>query len=328
MAAAQAAFPGWRATSHQPAHRDHVPHPEPGRAASRGDRGAPDRASTARSAPTRWARSPAASRTSSSRPASRTCSRAASASRSAPAIDVYQIRQPLGVVAGITPFNFPAMVPMWMFANAIACGNTFILKPSEKDPSASVYLAELLKEAGLPDGVFNVVHGDKVAVDRDPRASRTSPPCQLRRLDADRALHLRDRHGARQARAGAGRRQEPHGRAARRRHRDGRRCRRLRRLRLGRRALHGDQRGRGGRRRRRSARRGHRGAAAEDQGRAGQRGGLGDGPARHEGAPRQGRHLPRHAAPRRAPRCASTAASTSSTARARASSSASRCSTT
>jgi malonate-semialdehyde dehydrogenase (acetylating) / methylmalonate-semialdehyde dehydrogenase len=81
-------------------------------------------------------------------------------------IDVYQIRQPLGVVAGITPFNFPAMVPMWMFANAIACGNTFILKPSEKDPSASVYLAELLKEAGLPDGVFNVVHGDKVAVDR------------------------------------------------------------------------------------------------------------------------------------------------------------------
>ena len=80
-------------------------------------------------------------------------------------IDVYQIRQPLGVVAGITPFNFPAMVPMWMFANAIACGNTFILKPSEKDPSASVYLAELLKEAGVPDGVFNVIHGDKVAVD-------------------------------------------------------------------------------------------------------------------------------------------------------------------
>jgi malonate-semialdehyde dehydrogenase (acetylating) / methylmalonate-semialdehyde dehydrogenase len=81
-------------------------------------------------------------------------------------IDVYQIRQPLGVVAGITPFNFPAMVPMWMFANAIACGNTFVLKPSEKDPSASVYLGELLHEAGLPDGVFNVVHGDKVAVDR------------------------------------------------------------------------------------------------------------------------------------------------------------------
>ena len=81
-------------------------------------------------------------------------------------IDVYQIRQPLGVAAGITPFNFPAMVPMWMFANAIACGNTFILKPSEKDPSASLYVAELLAEAGLPDGVFNVINGDRVAVDR------------------------------------------------------------------------------------------------------------------------------------------------------------------
>src|SRR5436190_5533562 len=80
-------------------------------------------------------------------------------------IDVYSIRQPLGVSAGITPFNFPAMVPMWMWAPAIACGNTFVLKPSEKDPSASTYVAELLKEAGLPDGVFNVVHGDKVAVD-------------------------------------------------------------------------------------------------------------------------------------------------------------------
>jgi malonate-semialdehyde dehydrogenase (acetylating) / methylmalonate-semialdehyde dehydrogenase len=80
-------------------------------------------------------------------------------------IDVYSIRQPLGVVAGITPFNFPAMVPMWMWAPAIACGNTFVLKPSEKDPSASMLTAELLKEAGLPDGVFNVVHGDKVAVD-------------------------------------------------------------------------------------------------------------------------------------------------------------------
>src|SRR5437879_6329022 len=80
-------------------------------------------------------------------------------------VDVYSIRQPLGVVGGITPFNFPAMVPMWMWAPAIACGNTFILKPSEKDPSASNYVAELLKEAGVPDGVFNVVHGDKVAVD-------------------------------------------------------------------------------------------------------------------------------------------------------------------
>jgi len=81
-------------------------------------------------------------------------------------IDVYQIRQPLGVVAGITPFNFPAMVPLWMFPNAIACGNTFVLKPSEKDPSVSLFLAELLQKAGLPDGVFNVIQGDRVAVDR------------------------------------------------------------------------------------------------------------------------------------------------------------------
>ena len=81
-------------------------------------------------------------------------------------VDVYNIKQPLGVVAGITPFNFPAMVPMWMFANAIACGNTMVLKPSEKDPSVTMFVAELLKQAGLPDGVYNVVQGDKVAVDR------------------------------------------------------------------------------------------------------------------------------------------------------------------
>jgi malonate-semialdehyde dehydrogenase (acetylating)/methylmalonate-semialdehyde dehydrogenase len=80
-------------------------------------------------------------------------------------IDVYSLRQPLGVVAGITPFNFPAMVPMWMWAVALACGNTFVLKPSEKDPSASLWTARLLREAGVPDGVFNVVNGDKVAVD-------------------------------------------------------------------------------------------------------------------------------------------------------------------
>ena len=80
-------------------------------------------------------------------------------------IDSWSIRQPLGVCAGITPFNFPAMVPMWMFPMAIACGNTFILKPSEKDPSCSIRLAELLKEAGLPDGVFNVINGDKEVVD-------------------------------------------------------------------------------------------------------------------------------------------------------------------
>ncbi|GAA5438975.1 putative 3-oxopropanoate dehydrogenase [Deinococcus caeni] len=80
-------------------------------------------------------------------------------------VDVYSIQQPLGVVAGITPFNFPAMVPLWMIANALACGNVFILKPSEKDPSASLFIAELLQQAGLPDGVFTVLHGDKEAVD-------------------------------------------------------------------------------------------------------------------------------------------------------------------
>ena len=80
-------------------------------------------------------------------------------------VDSFSLRQPVGVCAGITPFNFPAMVPMWMFPVAIACGNTFVLKPSERDPTLSLRLAELLKEAGLPDGVFNVVHGDKEAVD-------------------------------------------------------------------------------------------------------------------------------------------------------------------
>src|SRR5260221_4326806 len=81
-------------------------------------------------------------------------------------VDVYSIRQPLGPVAVISPFNFPAMVPMWFFPIAIAAGNTVVVKPSEKDPSAANFLAELWKEAGLPAGVFNVVHGDKVAVDR------------------------------------------------------------------------------------------------------------------------------------------------------------------
>ena len=80
-------------------------------------------------------------------------------------IDNWTMRQPLGVVAGITPFNFPVMVPMWMFPVAIACGNTFVLKPSPLDPSPSLFMAELLKKAGLPDGVFNVVQGDKEAVD-------------------------------------------------------------------------------------------------------------------------------------------------------------------
>ncbi|QFG20324.1 CoA-acylating methylmalonate-semialdehyde dehydrogenase [Actinomadura sp. WMMB 499] len=86
--------------------------------------------------------------------------------QAAPGLDVHSVRQPLGVVAGVTPFNFPAMVPLWMIANALACGNTFVLKPSERDPSAPMFLAELLREAGLPDGCFNVVNGDAGAVDR------------------------------------------------------------------------------------------------------------------------------------------------------------------
>src|SRR3954451_7245254 len=81
-------------------------------------------------------------------------------------VDVYSILQPLGVVAGITPFNFPVMVPLWMLSNALVCGNTFVLKPSEKDPSVSLFVAELLQRSGLPDGVFNVIQGDRVAVER------------------------------------------------------------------------------------------------------------------------------------------------------------------
>ena len=91
--------------------------------------------------------------------------------QAATGVDVYSIRQPLGVVAGITPFNFPAMVPMWMFANALACGNTFVLKPSEKDPSASLFMAELLAKAGLPDGVLQRRAGRQGR--RRPRSSTT-----------------------------------------------------------------------------------------------------------------------------------------------------------
>ncbi|MBN9194734.1 MAG: aldehyde dehydrogenase family protein, partial [Microbacterium sp.] len=80
-------------------------------------------------------------------------------------VDVHSVKQPVGVVGAITPFNFPAMVPLWMVSSAIACGNTVVLKPSEKDPSAAVFIAKLFEEAGLPAGVLNVVHGDKVAVD-------------------------------------------------------------------------------------------------------------------------------------------------------------------
>ena len=121
--------------------------------------------STARCTPTPWARCPAARRSSSSRAASRTCSRASNSPQVSTGVDVKSLRQPLGVVGIISPFNFPAMVPMWFFPIAIAAGNAVVLKPSEKDPSAALWMARLWQEAGLPDGVFTVLQGDKVAVD-------------------------------------------------------------------------------------------------------------------------------------------------------------------
>ena len=185
-------------------------------------------------------------------------------------VDVYSIRQPLGVVAGITPFNFPAMVPMWMFCNALVCGNTFVLKPSEKDPSVSLLLADLLRQAGLPDGVFNVVQGDREAVE----ALLAHPDVQALSFVGSTpvAKHIYET-GTRRRQAGAGarRRQEPHGGAAGRRHRLGGRRRGVGRLRLGRGALHGDL-GRGGRRRLGgSAGGGDQGADRPDRGRPGHR---------------------------------------------------------
>ena len=156
-----------------------------------------------------------------------------------PGIDMYSMRQPLGVVAGITPFNFPAMIPMWKMCPALACGNAFILKPSERDPSVPLMLAELMQEAGLPDGVLQVVNGDKEAVD----AILDHPDIVAVGFvgsTPDRRVHLRPRHRARQARPVLRRRQEPHDRHARRRHRPGGRRAGRRRLRRRRRALHGD----------------------------------------------------------------------------------------
>ena len=148
-------------------------------------------------------------------------------------VDVYSIRQPLGVVAGITPFNFPVMVPLWMCANAIACGNAFILKPSEKDPSAALFLAELWQEAGLPDGVFTVVHGDKEAVDAILDHPDIAAVSFVGSTPIARYIY---ETGTRERQAGAGprRREEPHARPPRRRHRHGRRRRRLGGLRRGR----------------------------------------------------------------------------------------------
>ena len=169
-------------------------------------------------------------------------------------VDNWSMRQPLGVVAGITPFNFPAMVPMWMFPVALACGNCFILKPSERDPSAGMRLAALLKEAGLPDGVFNVVHGDKAAVDallHHPGIAAVSFVGSTAIAEYIYATGAAQR----QAGAGVGRRQEPHGGDARRRSRPGGRRADGRGLRRRRRALHGSLGRRRGGRRRRQARR-------------------------------------------------------------------------
>ena len=125
-------------------------------------------------------------------------------------VDVYSIKQPLGVVAGITPFQLPSHGSLWMFTNAIAVGNTFILKPSEKDPSVTLLMARLLKEAGLPDGVFNIVHGDKVSVD----AILNHPGHRSRKFrgfNSDRPIHLFNRNRQWQARSSTRWGQEPHG---------------------------------------------------------------------------------------------------------------------
>jgi malonate-semialdehyde dehydrogenase (acetylating)/methylmalonate-semialdehyde dehydrogenase len=161
-------------------------------------------------------------------------------------IDAWSMRQSLGVVAGITPFNFPVMVPMWMFPIAIACGNTFVLKPSERDPSPSLLHARLLKEAGLPDGVFNVVQGDKVTVD----ALLDHPVVQAVSFVGSTPIaeYIYCAAAQRASACRPGRREEPHGGDAGCGHGHDGRCADGRGLRFGRRALHGDLRGRGGRR--------------------------------------------------------------------------------
>ena len=167
-------------------------------------------------------------------------------------VDLHSFRQPLGVCAGITPFNFPIMVPMWMHPIAIATGNTFVLKPSERDPSVSNLIAELYAEAGLPDGVFNVVHGDKVAVDALLDHPDVAAISFVGSTPIAKYIHERA--------TAAGKRVQALGGAKNHADRDARRRPRLRhqppdrrRLRLRRPALHGDQRRRRGRRRRRRA---------------------------------------------------------------------------
>ncbi len=155
-----------------------------------------------------------------------------------PGIDLYSMRQPLGVVAGITPFNFPAMIPLWKAAPAIACGNAFILKPSERDPSVPMRIAELFVEAGLPEGVLNVVNGDKEAVDTlltDPRIMAIGFVGSS--AIAEYIYSTGCAHG--KTSAVFRRRQEPHDRNARCRHGSGGRCARRSRLWFRWRALHG-----------------------------------------------------------------------------------------
>ena len=164
-----------------------------------------------------------------------------------PGIDVYSLRQPLGVVAGITPFNFPAMIPLWKCAPAIACGNAFILKPSERDPSVPIRIAEIFLEAGLPPGILNVVNGDKEAVDA------ILDDEDIKAVGFVGSSHIAEYIYVRAAETGKRaqcfrRRQEPHDHYAGRRHGPGGRRADRRRLRLGGRALHGDLGGGAGRR--------------------------------------------------------------------------------
>ena len=156
-----------------------------------------------------------------------------------PGIDMYSMRQALGVVAGITPFNFPAMIPLWKCAPAIACGNAFIMKPSERDPSCPMRLAELFLEAGSAARHPQCRQWRQGGGRRHSRRSRYRRR-RLRRLDADRPICLFARHGKWQAGAMLWRRQEPHADHARRRHGQGGGCADRRRLWLGWRALHGD----------------------------------------------------------------------------------------
>ena len=201
-------------------------------------------------------------------------------------VDVYSIRQSLGVVAVISPFNFPAMVPLWFVPVAVACGNAVVIKPSEKDPSATIAVAELWTR-GRPPGRRDE-RGQRRQGGRGRAAGQPGRQGDLvRRVHADRPLRLRDRHRQRQARAGPRRRQEPHARAARCRPRPGRRRCDQRRLRLGRRTLHGDLRPRRGRLDRRRPRRqdqGPDGQAPHRRRHPRQR----HGPARDGTAPREG----------------------------------------